>query len=45
MTKCVNKRREMRTKLQSVQQELTKVSIERNYLLEEQEKRKYVIFN
>lgn len=35
----------MRTKLQSVQQELTKVSIERNYLLEEQEKRKYVIFN
>lgn len=45
MAKCVNKRREIRAKLQSVQQELTKVSIERNYLLEEQEKRKYVIFN
>ncbi|KAF7397468.1 hypothetical protein HZH68_008690 [Vespula germanica] len=40
MAKCVNKRREMRTKLQSVQHELTKVSMERNYLLEEQEKRK-----
>ncbi|XP_047356300.1 E3 ubiquitin-protein ligase TRAIP-like isoform X1 [Vespa velutina] len=40
MAKCVTKRREMRAKLQSIQQELTKVSMERNYLLEEQEKRK-----
>lgn len=40
MTKCISKRREMRTKLQSVHQELTKVSMERNYLLEEQDKRK-----
>ncbi|KAK2576472.1 hypothetical protein KPH14_005803 [Odynerus spinipes] len=40
MAKCVNKRREIRAKLCTVQQELTKVSMERNYLLEEQEKRK-----
>lgn len=40
MTKCISKRREMRTKLQSIHQELTKVSMERNYLLEEQDKRK-----
>lgn len=40
MSKCVSKRREMRATLQNVQQELTKVSMERNCLLQEREKRK-----
>ncbi|XP_043503286.1 E3 ubiquitin-protein ligase TRAIP-like isoform X2 [Polistes fuscatus] len=40
MARCVSKRRDMRTKLQNVQQELTKTSMERNFLLEERDKRK-----
>ncbi|XP_076758110.1 TRAF interacting protein no poles [Xylocopa sonorina] len=40
MTTTLNKRRELRTKLRSLQQELTKVSMERNFLSEEETKRK-----
>ncbi|KAI4487289.1 hypothetical protein M0804_005438 [Polistes exclamans] len=40
MAKCVSKRRDLRTKLQDTQQELTKTSMERNFLLEERDKRK-----
>ncbi|XP_012135512.2 TRAF interacting protein no poles [Megachile rotundata] len=40
MTVSLNKRKELRSKLRSVQQELTKVTTERNLLSEEQVKRK-----
>lgn len=42
MTISLNKRRELRAKLRSVQQELNKVSMERNFLSDEHLKRKYV---
>lgn len=38
MTISLSKRRELRTKVKSLQQELTKVSMERNFLLDEREK-------
>lgn len=40
ITVSQNKRRELRSKLKSVQQELTKVSMERNFLSDEHTKRK-----
>lgn len=42
MTISLSKRRELRTKVKSLQQELTKVSMERNFLLDEREKGRYV---
>ncbi|XP_076183269.1 TRAF interacting protein no poles [Ptiloglossa arizonensis] len=40
MTVSLNKRKELRSKVKSLQQELTKVSMERNFLSEEHVKRK-----
>lgn len=42
MMVSLNKRRELRSKMKGLQQELTKVSVERNFLSEEHTKRKYV---
>lgn len=44
MTISLNKRRELRSNLRSLQQELTKVSMERNSLSQEHSKRMYVNF-
>ncbi|XP_043252446.1 E3 ubiquitin-protein ligase TRAIP-like [Colletes gigas] len=40
MTNSLNKRRELRSKVKSLQQEVTKVSMERNFLSEERVRRK-----
>lgn len=44
MTISLNKRRELRSNLKSLQQELTKVSMERNSLSQEHSKRMYINF-
>ena len=43
MTISLNKRRELRSNLRSLQQELTRVSMERNSLSQEYSKRMYII--